>query len=80
MSKSFHPNIRALLKKYDDGLTIKEIANHLGKTDVVIMRSLESMPDVYLDRYLDPVRGQYPAVWCVAHIPENCPHPKANQG
>lgn len=43
-----------------------------------VRQALDNMPDVYIDRYLEPVRGQYPAVWCAWVPPPNCPHPTAS--
>lgn len=75
MSRSKHPEIRALLRANDDGMTVAQIGTALGLRNDVVLRSLGSMPDVYIDRYLEPVRGQYPAVWCAWVPPPNCPHP-----
>ena len=33
------------------------------------------MPVAYIDRWVDPVRGQWRAVWCVVVPPEHCPYP-----
>lgn len=77
MSKSRHPDIRVLLRKHDDGLTAAQISGALGIKQDSVRQSLGDMPDVYIDRYLEPVRGQYPAVWCVVVPPANCPHPTA---
>jgi hypothetical protein len=70
-----HQKIRALLKN-TDGYTVKEMMFALNVDRRVLTRSLKTMPDVYIDRWRDPVRGQYAAVWCVAAIPFNCPKPK----
>lgn len=75
MSESIHPIIRKALKD-TDGLTIAELHTLTGRSDTVIRRSLESMPDAYIDRWGEKVRGQYPAIWCVVTVPENCPHPE----
>jgi hypothetical protein len=77
MSRSRHPEIRALLRQYDDGLTAVQISAALGISQGSVRQSLGDMPDVYIDRYLEPVRGQYPAVWCACVPPPNCPHPTA---
>jgi predicted transcriptional regulator len=75
MSESIHPIIRKALRD-TDGLTIAELQKLTGRTDTVIRRSLESMADAYIDRWGEKVRGQYPAIWCVVPVPENCPHPE----
>jgi hypothetical protein len=78
MSRSRHPEIRALLRANDDGMTIAQISATLDISQNSVRQALEAMPDVYIDRYLDPVRGQYPAVWCAVVPPPNCPHPKGS--
>lgn len=75
MSKSRHPEIRALLRANDDGLTVAQIGTALAMKLDSVRQALGDMPDVYIDRYLEPVRGQYPAVWCAVVPPPNCPHP-----
>tara|TARA_R110000868_G_scaffold260154_1_gene518397 strand:+ start:1286 stop:1507 length:222 start_codon:yes stop_codon:yes gene_type:complete len=69
-----HQKIRALLTG-SDGYTVKEMMASLGVDRRVLTRSLKSMPDVYVDRWHGPIRGQYAAVWCVAAVPKNCPKP-----
>lgn len=78
MSRSKHPEIRALLRAHDDGMTVVQISTALGIKPVNARQALGDMPDVYIDRYLAPVRGQYPAVWCAVVPPPNCPHPTAS--
>ena len=75
MSKSRHPEIRALLRQHEDGLTASQLCAALGTEARQMRQALTDMPDVYIDRYLAPVRGQYPAVWCAVVPPPNCPHP-----
>jgi hypothetical protein len=75
MIQPLHPEIRALLRQHEDGLTIAQISARLDRRPDSVRRALENMPDVYIDRYLDPVRGKYPAVWCAWVPPPNCPHP-----
>jgi hypothetical protein len=70
-----HKKIRELLTG-SDGYTVKEIMLALGVDRRVLIRSMQSMPDVYIDRWRGPVRGQYAAVWCVAAVPSDCPKPK----
>ena len=78
MSKSKHPEIRALLRANDDGMTVAQISAGLDIKQDNVRQALEAMPDVYIDRYLEPVRGQYPAVWCAWVPPPHCPHPTAS--
>jgi hypothetical protein len=75
MSRSRHPEIRALLRANDDGMTVTQISAALGARLDSVRWSLYSMPDAYIDRWDGPIRGQYAAVWCVVVPPENCPHP-----
>ena len=70
-----HKKIREFLTG-SDGYTVKEIMLVLGVDRRVLIRSMQSMPDVYIDRWRGPVRGQYAAVWCVAAVPSDCPKPK----
>ena len=72
---SHHQKIRALLTD-TDGLTIKEIITAMDVDKRVITRSLKSMPDIYIDRWVGPRRGQWCAVWCVATVPKDCPKPE----
>jgi len=64
------------MKSQQDGLSAESIATHLKVLPEVIRKSLKSMPDAYIDRWQGPTNGQYTAIWCVADVPENCPHPK----
>ena len=75
MSKSIHPIIREALRD-TDGKTVVELQSMTGQSAATIRQSLESMPDAYIDRWGEKVRGQYPAIWCVITVPENCPHPE----
>ncbi len=78
MSVSHHKQIRELLRNHPDGLTALEILVRLNfKRSDTVRGSLDSMPDVYVDRWeiLDASRGQYSQVWCVVVPPEHCPKP-----
>lgn len=76
MKKPHHPDIRALLKEWPgDGLTIPEISKRLNVRKDTITNCLKNMPDVYIDRWDGPVRGQWVAVWMAVEVPENCPRP-----
>lgn len=77
MSKPHHPAIRELLKKHPDGLTINEICSFTGIRDSNILRSLKSMPDVYIDRWhVAKQQKREEAVWVAVEVPENCPRPE----
>jgi len=77
MKRPHHPEIRDLLRRHPEGLTLNEIAEKLERlsSGSDARRSMESMPDAYIDRWVGPVRGQYVAVWCVVVPPAHCPHP-----
>jgi len=78
MKKPHTPDIRALLRENDGGMTIKELLALLPQISKpeTLRKCLERMPDAYIDRWTGPVRGQYYAVWCVVVPPEHCPHPR----
>jgi hypothetical protein len=77
LSKPHHPVIRELLKKHPDGLTVNEICSFTGIRDSNILRSLKSMPDVYIDRWLvAKQQKREQAVWVAVKVPENCPRPE----
>jgi hypothetical protein len=77
MSKPHHPVIRDLLKKHSDGLTVNEISSFIGIRDSNVLRSLKSMPDVYIDRWhIAKQKKREQAVWVAVEIPENCPRPE----
>jgi hypothetical protein len=78
MSAPMHPILRDLLRN-TDGFTLAELQTVTGRTTDVIRKSLESMPDAYIDRWGEKVRGQHPAIWCVVIVPENCPHPDGEE-
>ena len=78
--KSYHPDIRALLREHADGMTVAQLTVQLRMSTKEmqpdhIRNSLATMPDAYIDRWEGPNRGQYAAVWCVVVPPENCPKP-----
>ncbi len=76
MSKSKHPDIRALLREHADGMTVDELALILRvEKSNAIRTALKQMPDAYIDRWTRPGLGMYTAVWCVVVPPEDCPRP-----
>lgn len=78
MSTPPQHRIRMLLQKYHDGLTLLDISQYLNMNYTNAGRSLEKMPDAYIDRWVPKVgkgRGKWSAVWCVIVPPENCPMP-----
>lgn len=77
MKQPHHPAIRQLLRNNPDGMTQAQIMQSLPDVsrDAVLRRCLENMPDAYIDRWVDPVRGQWQSVWCVVIPPAHCPYP-----
>lgn len=70
------PILRATLRQHKDGLTLKQLAEQSGVTYRSVHTSIQTMPDVYIDRWDSPTgRFRYQAVWCAVEVPENCPHP-----
>ena len=79
MSKSRLPEIRALLRQFEDGMTVRSVSEYIGASLAVTYNSLNLMPDAYVDRWTmtETSNGKFEAVWCVVIPPENCPHPMA---
>lgn len=75
MSHSHHKTLRELLRRYEDGLTCKELSSYTGITTSSVRQSLEAMADAYIDRWTGPINGAFAAVWCVVVPPPNCPKP-----
>jgi len=74
--KSNHPEIRAMLRKHEDGLTINWLVDFLSLSPDTVRGALEHMPDAYIDRWTKlPAAKAYEAVWCVVVPPPNCPKP-----
>ena len=68
--------IRDCLKRHGNGLTRQELADILRIPPSNIKTAIAGMPDVYVDRWVINSRKQYKKVYCVVHVPEDCPHPK----
>ena len=68
--------LREVLRRYPDGLTTAQVSELVGFSTADTRRSLAAMPDTYVDRWVLGKRGQYMKVWCIAHVPQDCPHPK----
>ena len=79
MKVRHHKRIRDALRTYPEGMTCLELSGSLGIAERQVRQSLDSMPDVFIDRWVGPMRGNYAAVWCAVHVPENCPHPKGKK-
>jgi len=73
-----HPSIRTLLRRYDDGFTVKSLSNLTGFSPESVRKALKNMPDAYIDRWQAAVhREPIQAVWCVVVPPEDCPRPNS---
>jgi len=66
--------IRDILAQVPDGMTTKQLALKLNVDQASVSRSLKLMRDVYIDRW-QKTTSRYSAVYCLASIPEDCPHP-----
>lgn len=76
VKKSNQTLLRSVLRMYDDGLTVSQVANITSLDANGINRSLKCMPDTYIDRWEARHRGRpLSAVWCVVVPPEDCPKP-----
>ncbi len=79
MKKPHAPALRSYLRDHPEGATIaqmqKDVESLAKVNDHTLRNALGSMPDVYIDRWADPKRGQYQAVWCVIVPPPDCPYP-----
>jgi hypothetical protein len=73
--KSNQPLVRKLLRTHTNGLTVKQLAQFANVHPDSVSNTLKSMPDVYINRWEGPYRGQFAAVWCSWTPPENCPKP-----
>ena len=75
MSASKHNKIRDLLLQADDGMTANEIAARLDAEPHAVRRALRNAFGVYIDRWTEPKRGQYAAVYVCVPVPDNTPKP-----
>lgn len=78
MRRSRQTQIRALLRASPDGLTTGEIASRVDGSAASIHRTLQRMPDTYIDRWVrreDAQTRPLCAVWCAVVPPDNCPRP-----
>ena len=58
-----------------DGMTVAQLNDATGIREDTLRNTVGSMPDVYIDRWEGPHRGQWTAVYCVHLAPPNCPRP-----
>lgn len=67
--------LRELLRQHPDGLSTSAAAAITGIRANTLARTMHGMPDVYIDRWGTPKRGQWVAVWCIVNVPDDCPKP-----
>jgi hypothetical protein len=60
----------------EDGMTVKEIAEHFGDaTTKTICKTLKLIYGIYVDRWTVVKKGSFAAVYMCADVPTNAPHP-----
>lgn len=76
---SLTQQLRALLLKHEDGLTVPEMMKHLPDTHLASIHSRlrsNSMPDIYIDRWVkSTAAGGYSPVFVAVPIPPDAPKP-----
>jgi len=75
MRKSRHHLIRETLLAHEDGLTKSQICTISGIDARSLKKSLDAMPDVYIDRWIIPAKKAVTPVYVAVDVPENCPKP-----
>lgn len=75
MRTSHAPRLRELLRHSPDGLTVTQASDTLNLPRTSTLRTLQGMPDVYIDRWVGPYMGQWAAVFCLHSPPPDCPRP-----
>ena len=76
MKQPWPSQIRAMLRKEEDGMTAAELSQMLEAPKSAVYDALTRMPDAYVDRWTEPNKYQSTEqVWCVVVPPENCPRP-----
>ena len=75
MRKSRHDLIRSILLKYEDGLNQIQISQFADIEQRSIKKSLDAMPDVYIDRWERPSKRVLTPVYIAVPVPEDCPRP-----
>lgn len=76
---SIAQRVRQLLRENPDGMTLRQImATNPGVYRIGHLENqLKSMPDAYIDRWVETRKTNvFAAVWAVVVPPENCPRPK----
>jgi len=60
---------------HEDGLTKSQICTISGIDARSLKKSLDAMPDVYIDRWIIPAKKAVTPVYVAVDVPENCPKP-----
>lgn len=76
MSRDLHAIIRAALLAAPDGLTRTQLARAHDIALSSVIQATRSMPDVYIDRWLQPKGSRDEPVFVAVPIPEDCPPPE----
>ena len=75
MRKSRHHLIRETLLAHENGLTKSQICTITNINPNSIKKSLDAMPDVYIDRWEQPKKRVLTPVYIAVPVPEDCPQP-----
>ena len=75
MRKSRHQLIRETLLAHEDGLTKSQICNITNISHSSITKSLDAMPDIYIDRWIIRAKKAVTPVYVAVKVPEDCPKP-----
>ena len=75
MRKSTHQLIRDTLLAHEYGLTKSQICNITNINPNSIKKSLDAMPDVYIDRWEKPKKRIITPIYIAVKVPEDCPKP-----
>lgn len=75
MGKPNRHTIREFLRG-TDGATTREIAQRTALTASAVIKTLNCMPDAYIDRWQPAGPRRFAAVWCVVDVPAHCPRPE----
>ena len=75
MRKSTHQLIRDTLLAHEDGLTKSQICTITNISHSSITKSLDAMPDVYIDRWEKPKKRIITPIYIAVKVPEDCPKP-----
>jgi hypothetical protein len=75
MRKSRHHLIRDTLLAHEDGLNKSQICNITNFSPNSIKKSLDAMPDVYIDRWEKQKKRIITPIYIAVKVPEDCPKP-----